>query len=211
MRSWNLFLLLVWVDAAILLVSVPFADLNTLAGVQFMIKQAIRCSTPLFLATFTASSLVRLWPNSTTKWILKNRKYFGLAFAVAFTWHGFFNIWAWIAHTAAYTPRYVGLFTLITGVTGYGSLYALSATSFRTFSRYLSAAQWRAVHLIGMYTLWLLLAAGYSSSLQDTGHAIYYVAVSLMFAALLLRIAAWWKRRSLSSRPRGVRYIQPSS
>ena len=55
------------------------------------IKKYVRFSAKvavfLFVLAFSASSLCRLRPGPTTKWILRNRRYLGVGYAVAHTVH----------------------------------------------------------------------------------------------------------------------------
>ncbi|EFG9153081.1 hypothetical protein BL864_005536, partial [Escherichia coli] len=48
---------------------------------RLVIRATARSSLLLFLLAFVASSAVQLWPGEATRWLLRNRRYFGLAFA----------------------------------------------------------------------------------------------------------------------------------
>src|ERR1700761_6394416 len=85
-NHWRFF----WVLALALNVStvaaLPFSDFDTIDGLDSLIRHSVRCALPFFWLAFTASSLATLWPNQGTRWLLSNRRYFGLTFAVGMGW-----------------------------------------------------------------------------------------------------------------------------
>jgi len=56
-------------------------------GVRLVIRATARTSVALFLAAFLASTLRRRWPGPATSWLLQNRRYVGLGFAVSHLLH----------------------------------------------------------------------------------------------------------------------------
>lgn len=53
------------------------------AGVLELVRVTARTSGVWFMLAFAATPLVALRPTSTTKWLLRNRRYLGLAMAVS--------------------------------------------------------------------------------------------------------------------------------
>ncbi|EHC18542.1 hypothetical protein [Fischerella thermalis] len=56
-------------------------------GMRMTIGGTARTSCILFLCAFVASALRRIWSNSISAWLLQNRRYLGLSFAVSHTYH----------------------------------------------------------------------------------------------------------------------------
>src|SRR5262245_15492669 len=56
-------------------------------GLRTVIRATARTSVVLFVAAFTASSLRALWPVPVTRWLLTNRRYIGVSFAVSHFLH----------------------------------------------------------------------------------------------------------------------------
>jgi methionine sulfoxide reductase heme-binding subunit len=52
-------------------------------GVRAIIRLTARTSVALFLLAFTASAAFRLWGGRLPRWLLVNRRYLGLSFAVS--------------------------------------------------------------------------------------------------------------------------------
>src|SRR5262245_32017407 len=86
-QSWRLFWLLALAISASVCQALPHTDFHSARGMEYVILRSVRCALPFFLLAFTASSLPILWPNGTTRWLLSNRRYFGLAFAFGMAWH----------------------------------------------------------------------------------------------------------------------------
>ena len=59
----------------------------TEAGLRLIIRATARTSVALFLAAFVASAVRQRWPGPATSWLLQNRRYVGLAFAISHLLH----------------------------------------------------------------------------------------------------------------------------
>lgn len=105
------------------------ADGGGVEGVRLAIRATARTSLALFLAAFSAAALVKLWPGSATRWLLANRRWFGLGFAFSHLVHAgaIFLLHRWHSETFALLvqPR-----TFITGGIAYLFIALLAATSF---------------------------------------------------------------------------------
>lgn len=173
------------------------ADLDT---VKRGLRATARTSLALFLLAFSASSLRRLWPNRATGWLLRNRRYLGVSFAVShFTHLGF------IASLARLTPeRFTGNPAgLIPGFTAYLFIAAMTATSFDRTTRWIGKAWWRRLHLAGSWWIWAVFTGNYASKVASgPGFAIAALAC---IAVAGLRIAAWLRARARRRRPAPAR------
>ena len=59
-------------------------------GVRASIRLTARTTALLLLVVFPASALLRRWPGSATRWIVRNRRYLGLSLAVSHGYHALF-------------------------------------------------------------------------------------------------------------------------
>jgi methionine sulfoxide reductase heme-binding subunit len=189
-ESWRLFWLLALATSVANSFGLPLADFHSARGTAPMILRSLRYALPLFLLAFTASSVATLWPNRLTRWLLRNRRYFGLGFAFGMAWHLSFvgySIFSFGLSASGLTAR--GLALDLIGLT---FLLLMTLTSFRWSARRLTSANWRRLHKTGVYVIWFVATYIYVRHLEDVFHV---AAFSLLIAAWLLRVSAWANRR----------------
>lgn len=171
-------------------------------GARALVRATARTSLALFLTTFVASSLQRLRHNDFTAWLLRNRRYVGLSFAVS---HGI--------HLAAIVMLARGwpdsFWTNTNGVTVYGGglgfVFAglMAATSSNAAVRWMGQRRWKRLHAVGAWYLFVIFLVSYAArGFMSWGHLPASVAV---FVALGLRIAARWRAAGEPSGPAGQR------
>jgi DMSO/TMAO reductase YedYZ heme-binding membrane subunit len=153
-------------------------------------RYTARVGFPFFIIAYSASSLARLWPNPTTKALLRDRKYWGLAFATTHTFH----LYALIQVLQA-NPR--PLPVLLGGGFIYLVIYAMAATSFPWAYKALGK-WWKRLHTLGIHLIWAVFVVAYGGKAfmradQRIAGAILLV---VALAALGLRIAAWRKAQA---------------
>jgi methionine sulfoxide reductase heme-binding subunit len=192
MNSWRLFLLLASATTVADCCGLPFADFRSAHGMEFIIKHSVRCALPSFLVAFTASSFATLWPSPLTRWLLSNRRYFGLAFAYGMAIH-----LAFVSYSVLSFGNGLNSFVTALDLTGAGFLLAMTLTSFRWISRHLSLANWRRLHKVGAYAIWLLATYIYVSDVRYDRDLVHALIVSVFLAAWILRVAAWAARHGL--------------
>lgn len=189
------------VSGAILL-GLPATDFHSARGTESIILRSVRCALPLFLVAFTASSLVQLWPSRTTRWLLANRRYFGLGFAFGMSWHLTFVSYSMLAFGNRLNST-----VLILDLIGVSFLVAMSITSFRWAARHLSSASWRRLHKVGAYVIWLLAVYIYQAFARGGEHVFDMAALGVLLLAGSVRAAAWMdafltRRRKVVGSPR---------
>jgi DMSO/TMAO reductase YedYZ heme-binding membrane subunit len=189
-QSWRLFGLLALATSVAICLGLPSADLHTGRGLELMIVRSVRCALPLFLLAFTASSLATLLPGRGTRWLLRNRRYIGLAFAFGMAWHLSFVAYSFWLHGNGLNARETAL-----DLIGLTFLCLLALTSFRWSARRLGPANWRRLHKAGVYVVWLLAVDIYLGHVRRDGDLLHDVGLSLLLAAWILRVAAWTKSR----------------
>jgi hypothetical protein len=206
MNRWGLFWLLTAAISSVMIVAMSRADLSNASAVSSLIQLSVRCAVPLVFVVFAASAVQTLVPGPFGGWLLRNRKYLGLAFAAAMAWQGFFILWMVSVYTSYYVEQVYVLRDAIEGATGYFLLFLMTITTFQPARRMLSATQWRALHLVGIYFLWAYAFGVYWWALFYYGNPVpldylYYMAGIL---AWLARAAAWHKRTRLAAERTGM-------
>ncbi|RMH17631.1 MAG: hypothetical protein D6696_15280 [Acidobacteria bacterium] len=155
-------------------------------GLRRAVRATARTSVSLFLLAFAASSLRRLWPLPFTAWLLANRRYVGVSFAVSHAIH-----LAAILALARVVPAEHALLPtaeLIGGILAYVALGLMTATSFDRTAAWLGPRRWRLLHRVSAYFLWLIFALNYvGGAFVNPVHLPFAAAV---LGVLALRIAA---------------------
>jgi methionine sulfoxide reductase heme-binding subunit len=148
-------------------------------------RYTARVSFPIFLLTYCASSLVRLWPLPIWKGVLRHRRQWGLGFAFAHSVH--LGALAWFNIVIQNMP---GLQSLLGGGLAYGLIYAMGLTS-NDASQKALGIWWKRLHTFGIHWIWFIFAFSYFGRLFDPDRwqqgAVLF---PLCLAALGLRIAA---------------------
>lgn len=165
-------------------------------GVRMLIRATARSSLALFSLAFAASSLRRLVHAPATAWLLRNRRYVGLSFAVSHAIH-----LTGIVDLAVRWPEHFGrtsATTVIGGGLGYVFVAAMAATSNDRAVAWLGRRRWRLLHLTGSWLLWGIFASSYvPRAAREPGYLLLAV---LAVAVLGLRVAAWRRQGSAMRR-----------
>jgi methionine sulfoxide reductase heme-binding subunit len=188
LESWRLFWLLAVTISIADCLGLPAVDVGSAHGMEPIIVRSVRCALPCFLVAFTASSLAALWRARFTRWLLSNRRYFGLAFALGMGWH-----FTFVGYYIAMFGKPFGNALIAMDVTGLAFLLALTLTSFRWYARHLSRANWRRLHKAGVYYIWLVFFYIYSAGGRFPHDAFHVIAVGILLCAVGLRAAAWMR------------------
>ena len=128
-------------------------------GLRAVIRATARTSLVLFAAAFAASGLRRVWRSPATAWLLRNRRYVGLSFAISHALH-----LAAILAVAATVPGFaadVDATTVIGGGAGYVLIAAMALTSNDTAVRRLGPRRWRALHVTGLWVVFGIFTTSY--------------------------------------------------
>jgi methionine sulfoxide reductase heme-binding subunit len=198
-EAWRLFWLLALVISVATCVWLPLTDFHSARGTAPVILRSVRYALPLFLLAFTASSLATLWPSQLTRWLLRNRRYIGLAFAFAMAWH--FSFVGYSLFSFGMDASSISVRALALDLIGFTFLLLLTLTSFRWSARRLTSANWRRLHKTGVYVIWFVATYIYLGSVRHGGDLLHVVALSLLIAAWLLRVIVWVIRRVRGSAP----------
>jgi len=160
-------------------------------GVRSVVRHSAQTSLLLFSSAFVASAAYREWPSPATRWMLTNRRYLGVSFAVSH----FLHLLALVALARVSTAFVDGLkaVTIVGGGTAYLFIGAMVATSFDRAAAWLGARAWRRLHTAGVYYIWFIFLQSYvPRALQNPAYVPFVV---IMLGTLGLRILALVARR----------------
>lgn len=182
---------------AVVVAGVAVASLVTggfdIVGVRTAVRNSARVSLLVLALPFMASSIAELWRGPMGKWLMRNRRYVGLGFAVShFTHAGFL-----VAFAVGYWDVFkvsVGPFGIFGGGFGYLCLIGMTITSFPGPTKWLGRARWKVLHKTGMYVFWGIFTTSY------IGHAakepVFLPMAAIALAGWGLRVAAFAHKRS---------------
>ena len=196
-NQWNLFWLVSIPMSIVMIVASMGADLSTGPGVSEMIGFSVRWAVPFIFLVVAISSLQILFPGPLPMWLLRNRKYIGLCFAVAMAWQGLFIFIMSTFFREYYFEDVYLLRDELEGSIGYIFLPAMVLTSFQFVRKHLSTKQWKLIHKSGLYFLFAYPFSVYWWNLYyyENPQLIDYIFYWGGFLAFTLRIAAWGKKR----------------
>jgi len=150
-----------------------------------VVRTSAKLGVVCFSLAFGASSLRIFWRTPASAWLLRNRRYMGLSFALFHFLHlaalGALTL-SFPAFRAALTPV-----TLLVGGTVYGFVAAQALTSNDRSVRLLGRRRWTLLHTVGSYAIWGVFTESYLPlALADP---LYVPYLAVLVAAMGLRIA----------------------
>lgn len=154
-------------------------------GWQLATRWTARAAFPFLIIAFTASAMVRLWPSSLTKAILRDRRWWGLGFAAVHSSHlcGIVNYF-----NAMGEP--IPPLALYGGGAGYVLMYAMALTSFNAAQRALGI-WWRRLHSLGIHYLWAVMTVAYAGKAVGGIEPLVSIPFTIIaLGAMALRIKA---------------------
>lgn len=155
-------------------------------GIRAAIRLTARTSIVLFMLAYVASSLRALWRTPATKWLLANRRYVGVSFAVSHTLHLLFIVALY--QVSEEFRRDLSMTTVIGGGLAYVFLYAMALTSSDRAYQLLGRRAWKTLHTAGMHWIWFIFFVSYlPRALKDP---LYIPFAALLIAGLGVRIAS---------------------
>ncbi|CAN5512190.1 hypothetical protein BH10PSE6_BH10PSE6_09100 [soil metagenome] len=190
MNGWRLTGLL-----SLLLVAMSLYFLATHAGdvegLRLVIRSTARTSLVLFAMAFSAAAMAELMAGSATRWQRRNRRYLGVSFAVSHAIH--------LVALIALARTDAELFWTLTNPanialagTAYVLLAAMTATSFDRTASWLGPRQWRLLHLVGGWYIWISFAVAIGKRLPQG--PIYWAMMALVLAVGIVRLVAMSRR-----------------
>ncbi len=165
-------------------------------GVDIALRVSSKVSLVLFFFIFIASPLDNLLPSKFSHRLLKYRRELAIVFGITFLQS---HVMIILLHFWIDSPRIwdqISLSDIFIGGTGILLLILLLVTSFKKYALKLKPRNWKALHKIGLYFLWLVFALDQIEKyflLTPRGRPEYYVPfLILLFCALGLRIVSYF-------------------
>jgi methionine sulfoxide reductase heme-binding subunit len=185
------FLYAIFASIAAVLLGV-WAGKDTLQQALFMVRGTARVGVPLVLIIYTASATYKLWPNAVTSSIYKNRRSWGLAFALTHSVH-LFAITHYLNQPGMIDPGPLGII-------GYSFIY-LMAFSSNTGSIKRLGLWWKRIHTMGVNIIWVYYMVAYTQMLFEPELRLVGITViPLLLAALGIRLMAWQKTQRITGK-----------
>jgi hypothetical protein len=190
MNGWRLtgvLSLLLGVMAVVLLGTGGW-DIDSL---RLVIRATARTSLMLFVLAFTASAMVELAPSDMTRWQRRNRRYLGVSFAVSHFIHLGAIVSLAVLDKALFW-KLTNIGTIVLAGTAYLFIAAMAATSFDRSVAWLGPRNWRLLHLVGGWYIWISFAVAVGKRVPLD--RFYWPMAALVVAAGLVRLVAMWRR-----------------
>jgi len=158
-------------------------------------RQAIRWSARLsgiyFSIAFVGSAIATLFPGHFSKWLLQNRKYWGISFAIVHLIHLAFLVLLQQCFHPVFDLAKSS--SLIGGGLAYFFLMFMLLTSFPAFSKRLSSKNWKLLHTLGGYWIWFIFFKSYWKRVSTE---IEYLPLVILFGlVIVLRSANFIKQK----------------
>jgi methionine sulfoxide reductase heme-binding subunit len=177
---------------AMMLSSIAIVHGTDEASWRIAVRATARTSVLLFLGTFIATAIRKLWPGKLSNWLRQNRRYLGVSFAVSHTCHALTILGLAIATPHAIHADHGGLL-------GYTFIGLMTFTSFDRPAQLLGQRSWKILHGTGSSYLWLAFALTFSKRIAGNPGFYAPIVVALVMA-LLLKLGAYWYQPQLTDR-----------
>jgi hypothetical protein len=197
LNGWPLFGVIAGLSFAIILAGLAITGTSTPEATVAMIRLSVQLASPWIYLAFVATALGQLFPSNFASWLLRNRRYVGLAFAAGFVWQAVFIVVLLALHGDYYATVLHDTAEFITRMLSYALLLALTVTSFFPVRRAMNPRHWRLLHRVGIWYFWAAIWVSYAETVMagDTRVIAIVFVISGLFA-LTLRCAAYLKKRS---------------
>lgn len=197
LNGWPLFGVIAGLSVAIILAGLAITGTSTPEATVAMIRLSVQLASPWIYLAFVATALGQLFPSNFASWLLRNRRYVGLAFAAGFVWQAVFIVVLLALHGDYYATVLHDTAEFITRMLSYALLLALTVTSFFPVRRAMDPRHWRLLHRVGIWYFWAAIWVSYAEMVMvgDTRVIAIVFVISGLFA-LTLRCAAYLKKRS---------------
>ena len=160
---------------------------------RLALRTTARLSFVYFMLAFVASPLARLRPGSASRWLVRHRRAFGVAFGASMTVH----VGCILRLYALYAPDRPPMVTdadFLIGIPGLILVALMTVTSALIVRRRMSPVVWRRLHTVGLYAVWSIffLCLVDSVARKESTNPIpaYGVFILTLLAAMALRLTA---------------------
>ncbi len=184
MNGWRLFILITLISIGLMLYY-PLSLGYTEDSLRIIIRLSARIAGVLFAMSFAASAVQYFIRGFIGFWLLANRRYLGLSFALIHTIH---LILLYLLQRDFHPVfEQAATISLVGGGLAYLALVLMSITSFELMRSWLTRDQWRWLHTIGGYWIWYIFIRSYMK--RALTEVEYYPLFILFIIVLMARIA----------------------
>jgi len=161
--------------------------------VLFTLRFSARFSLAIFCIVFLSGPIHRTWPHLYSRWLMKNRRYLGVAFSGAFAVHLAWILVRAIAFPAPFLAR-IAPTTIIFGSAAYILCLLMTLSSSNAAVKRLGKPRWKTLHTIGM---WVFFIVFINTILPDflEFSPFHIVAVIMLSLGAALRIRELFTRK----------------
>ena len=154
---------------------------------RLVIRWSARISVTSFCLAFGGSAIHHFTKNSLSWWLMMNRKYWGISFAIVHLIHlCFLGVLQYFFHPVFTLAAST---SLLAGGLAYLFVILMFMTSFETFSNKISRQNWKILHNLGGYWIWIIFANSYWKNVLINGVYTYLPFALLLVFILILRLA----------------------
>lgn len=194
-NKWNIVYAAVAVSAILTVVTLAMYGIEK-QGIVNWLDATGRAGMITFTAAFIASPLHQLFPSPFSRWLLKNRRFLGIAFGLQ---HLIFHLPAVIwFFSIAQVP--INKIVIIAGL-GFVIVIPMLITSFNKPMKWMGASNWKILHRTGMYNLMLVFIISFWPGISGNpslskAYVINYAAFELtLLIAVFLRIVVFVRQK----------------
>jgi len=169
-----------------------FALLNaagfTEENVQVLLRLTARTSFVILLFVFVARPLHQFFKTHSTSRLLRRRRLLGIAFAGMHTAHLLL-----IFYRVQIGEDFELVARNIPGAFVYLLIFAMFATSFDSTTRWLGRKNWKILHTLGLWVIFIAFAQREIPRSLETAESANWILTTLAVAGLLLRALPRWR------------------
>ncbi len=165
-------------------------------SIRISIRLSARISFIFFCTAFSASGIQYVWKGPFTFWLLMNRKFMGITFAIIHLIHlGLLAILQLEFHPVF---EMADTTSLLGGGGAYVFVVVMLVTSFDNVKSKISNQMWKGIHTVGAYWIAGVFFVSYAKRAVDEWD--YVPLLTLLIVALIFRIYKFANKR-LSTQP----------
>jgi len=149
-------------------------------ALRLCIRGSARIAVVLFMLAFGATAIHRTGQNSLSFWVMMNRPYFGISFAIIHLIHlAFLLLLQQVFHpvfTLAESTE------LLAGGGAYVFVILMLLTSFQPFKKLLSRENWKRLHTLGGWWIWTVFMSSYWKRVfrEEYGYIVLAILLALV-------------------------------
>jgi len=180
---WEWKLVKVVLTASILFFTANFLYFGfTETAVRQCIAWSARIDVVLFILAFGATAMHQYFRNSFSFWVMMNRHYFGISFAILHLLHLAFLVLLQQVFHPVFTLA--DSFALFAGGGAYFFVVLMLLTSFEPFKGMLSKTNWKRLHTFGGWWIWVIFMSSYWKRVFAEEYGFIILGVLLVFVGI---------------------------